>query len=181
MKSYWIELACPFCSSVGQYSALAQFDAHVATCKAKPTKEPTMKRFTAYRRNLSALVEAGHVQHTSDQRNADDQPQYEGVIWSDGTCTLRWRTAVASTSMFPSFAEMLKIHGHPEYGTRFVFHDDEPPAEWLETLRLYGYRLQDESKGELRFVEVEGKLGCTAMYMAKGTGLVQTLFDGSKS
>lgn len=141
----------------------------------------TMQRFTAYRPNLSALVEAGHVQHTAHQRNPDDQPQYEGIIWSDGTCTLRWRTAVASTSMFPSFEEMLKIHGHPEYGTRFKFHDGEPPEEWLDTLRAYGRRLQDESGGELRFVEVEGKLGCTAMFMANGTGLAQTLFDGAKA
>jgi hypothetical protein len=140
-----------------------------------------MQRFTAYRPNLSALVESGHVQHTANQRNADDQPQYEGIIWSDGTCTLRWRTAVASTSMFPSFADMIKIHGHPEYGTRFVFHDGEPPAEWLDALRAYGCKLRDESNGVLRFVEVEGRLGTTAMFMANGTGLVQTLFDGSKS
>lgn len=138
-----------------------------------------MQRFTVYRPNLSALVAAGHVQLTTDQRNADDQPQYEGVIWSDGSCTLRWRTAVASTSVFPSFADMIKIHGHPEYGTRIVFHDGLPPAAWMETLRAYGQRLEDESKGELRLVEVEDRDGGVAMFMARADdtgGLVQTLF-----
>lgn len=41
-----------------------------------------IERFTAYRRNIS---ERGT--HTEYQRNPDDAPQFEGVIWSDGSVT----------------------------------------------------------------------------------------------
>lgn len=84
-----------------------------------------IQRFTAYRRNLS---ERGT--HTEQQRNADDEPQYEGVIWTDGTVTLRWLTACASTSVWSTIKDMLDIHGHPEYGTEIIWHDGEAPAYW---------------------------------------------------
>lgn len=84
-----------------------------------------MKRFTAYRENLEA-----RGTHSAWQRNPDDQPQYEGVIWTDGTVTLRWLTACRSTSVWASIEDVLRIHGHPEYGTRIVWHDGEAPDEW---------------------------------------------------
>ena len=93
-----------------------------------------IQRFTAFRRNLSKLVDDGKVGHTQYQRNADDEPQYEGVIWSDGTVTLRWRTAAKSTSVFNSLRDMLNIHGHPEYGTDIVWHDQPMPPEWEHQL-----------------------------------------------
>jgi hypothetical protein len=34
-----------------------------------------IQRFTAFRRNLSKLVDDGKVGHTQYQRNADDEPQ----------------------------------------------------------------------------------------------------------
>lgn len=86
-------------------------------------------RFTAYRRNLS---ERGT--HTGAQANPDDEPQYEGVVFSDGSCVLKWLTASKSTSIFSSLAEMLQIHGHPEYGTDIVWHDGNVPAEWEHQL-----------------------------------------------
>jgi hypothetical protein len=86
-----------------------------------------MKRFTAYRRNLSA-----QNTHTHFQRNADDQPQFEGVIWSDGSVTLRWLTACRSTSVWANLEDMLNIHGHPEYGTEIQWHDGPAPQEWLD-------------------------------------------------
>lgn len=93
-----------------------------------------IRRFTAYRRNIS---ERGT--HTEAQRNPDDQPQFEGVVFTDGTCVLRWRTAMRSTSVFVSLQEMLQIHGHPEYGTELVFHDhDTTPPEWQAMLDAAG-------------------------------------------
>lgn len=86
-----------------------------------------MKRFTAYRRAIS-----GRDTHTALQKNADDEPQFEGVIWTDGTVTLRWLTACRSTSVWATLADMLNIHGHPEYGTDIVWHDHAaPPSEWV--------------------------------------------------
>lgn len=140
-----------------------------------------IRRFTGFRRALSELVEAGTVQHTAYQRNPDDAPQYEGVIWSDGSCTLRWRTAGASTSVFPSFEGMIKIHGHPEYGTEIVFHDGEPPAVWIETLRAYGMKLAEESEGRLVFCDVREKRdpsASVAIYVeyADHTGVFRVLY-----
>lgn len=91
-----------------------------------------MKRFTAYRRNL-----AQRGTHTELQRNADDEPQFEGVIWTDGTVTLRWLTACKSTSVWNNLEDMLNIHGHPEYGTEFIWHDGEVPEEWKSKVTLY--------------------------------------------
>jgi hypothetical protein len=88
-----------------------------------------MKRFTAYRRNISI-----RTTHNSLQKNADSEPQFEGVIWSDGSVALRWLTACRSTSVWANLADCLAIHGHPEYGTEIIWHDDAPPAEWLKQL-----------------------------------------------
>lgn len=79
-----------------------------------------IKRFTVYRPKLH---ERGT--HNESQRNAPDEAQFEGVVWSDGTCTLRWLTACRSTSVWESFEQMWAIHGHPEYGTQIVWHDPQ--------------------------------------------------------
>lgn len=83
-----------------------------------------MNRFTAYR---PAITEDTH---NEDQANAPDEPQFEGVVFTDGTCVIRWLTAIGSTSVWASFGDMLRIHGHPEYGTRFVFHDEPLKLPW---------------------------------------------------
>ena len=49
--------------------------------------------------------------------NGPDNPDYEGVIFSDGTVALRWLTKAHSLSFFPSWDMFHDIHGHPEYGT----------------------------------------------------------------
>lgn len=85
-----------------------------------------MKRFTLYRPNVPDT-------HTADQKAPADQPQLEGVIFSDGTTVLRWCTT-PSTSVWSSFEDMEKIHGHPEYGTYFVWHDDDQ-ADLLAALK----------------------------------------------
>lgn len=85
-----------------------------------------MNRFTVYR---PAIPEDTH---NEDQANAPDQPQYEGVVFFDGTCVIRWLTAVGSTSVWDSFGDCMRIHGHPEYGTYIEFHDAVLPLPWDE-------------------------------------------------
>lgn len=91
-----------------------------------------MKRFTAYRRNISQ-----RGTHTEWQRNPDDQPQYQGVVFDDGVTVIRWMTAVGSTSIFPDLNGMLRIHGHPEYGTEIIWHDGDEPLEWTLIMSEY--------------------------------------------
>lgn len=86
-----------------------------------------IKRFTAYRRNASSLQT-----HSDLHKNADDEPQYEGVIFTDGSVALRWLTPLRSTSIWPDLFSALGVHGHPEYGTFIEWHDCEPPVEWLK-------------------------------------------------
>jgi hypothetical protein len=89
-----------------------------------------IKRFTAYRRNISE-----RDTHSALHKNADSVPQYEGVVWSDGTATMRWLTPIRAHSVWASLYDALAIHGHPEYGTEIVWHDHEsPPQEWLDQL-----------------------------------------------
>jgi len=94
-----------------------------------------IRRFTAYRPKVAELGK-----HNDDQMNAPDEVQYEGVIFSDGSCALRWRTAVHSTSLWDSFEDAMRIHGHPEYGTRIVFHD-EPSGPQEEKEAILGIDL----------------------------------------
>ena len=49
--------------------------------------------------------------------NGPNDPDYEGVIFSDGTVALRWLTKAHSLSFFPTWEMFYAIHGHPEYGT----------------------------------------------------------------
>lgn len=99
-----------------------------------------MKRFTAYRRNISQKIT-----HNEFQKNADDQPQFEGVIWTDGSVTLRWLTACRSTSVWANLEDCLNIHGHPEYGTDIIWHDGAIPVEWEKQIkRAHGIGVKHE-------------------------------------
>lgn len=85
--------------------------------------ESQIKRFTVYRRgDISAT-------HTSNQVNPSGMPQYEGVVFSDGKCVLRWLTNVRSVSVWNSFADAMEIHGHfgPPYDTDIIWHDHIEP------------------------------------------------------
>ena len=55
--------------------------------------------------------------------NAGEGADYEGVIFSDGTVVIRWRTAYKSHSVWASYADFYQVHGHPEYGTVITFAD----------------------------------------------------------
>lgn len=75
-----------------------------------------MKTFTMFRRNVPDAT------HDANQKNAAGEPQFEGVVFTDGSVAIRWRTAINSTSVWASMDDMLKIHGHPEYDSELVWH-----------------------------------------------------------
>lgn len=77
---------------------------------------PAMRTFTMYRRNVPDET------HDANQKNAPDEPQFEGVVFSDGTVAIRWLTAKRSTAVWSSMDDMLAIHGHPEYGSEIVWN-----------------------------------------------------------
>lgn len=56
--------------------------------------------------------------------NSGSTPDYEGVVWSDGTVSIRWLTQYRSFSNWSSWDEFYAVHGHPEYGTTLCFKDD---------------------------------------------------------
>lgn len=47
----------------------------------------------------------------------------EGVVFSDGTCAMRWRTSTASTGFYDSVEDLIIIHGHGGK-TQVVYHDE---------------------------------------------------------
>jgi hypothetical protein len=66
--------------------------------------------------------------HDENQRGSPDEPQFEGIVFTDGSVAVRWRTAIHCTSVWASMDDMLKIHGHPEYGSELIWHDPEAKA-----------------------------------------------------
>jgi hypothetical protein len=79
-----------------------------------------MRMFTMYRRgDISAT-------HNEDTMNPPDEPQYEGVVFSDGSVAIRWRTAKRSTSVWASMEDMMAVHGHPEYDSELVWETPDP-------------------------------------------------------
>lgn len=61
--------------------------------------------------------------------NSGESPDYEGVIFTDGTVVIRWRTAFQSHSVWSCWSDFYHVHGHPEYGTRIEWHDGLPGPE----------------------------------------------------
>ena len=81
-----------------------------------------MKTFTMYRKgDLSGT-------HNGVQCNEPDAPQFEGIVFSDGKCAIRWLTKAGSVSVWDSFDDMMAIHGHPEarYGSVLVWTEKPP-------------------------------------------------------
>ena len=87
-----------------------------------------MRTFTMYRRNISTEA------HDENQRNSTDEPQFEGVIFSDGKVAIRWLTSKRSVSVWDCFEDMLAIHGHPEYGSVLSWHDKDEVMEEVSKL-----------------------------------------------
>lgn len=76
------------------------------------------RRFEGYRPEEPLREQIGAVE--------PGRPRFEGVVFSDGACIIRWRGEIRSTSVFDSFAAMMKAHGHPEYGTVIKWLDEAP-------------------------------------------------------
>jgi hypothetical protein len=78
-----------------------------------------MRRFRCYRPNPpEGYRESGAA-------NPPDEVQFEGVMFSDGTVCVRWLTEFRSHSVWASWDDLEKIHGHPEYGTVIEWLDAE--------------------------------------------------------
>lgn len=76
-----------------------------------------IRTFTGYRPSPPA----GYIEQGA--ANQPDEPQYEGVLFSDGTVCIRWATAYRSHSVWACWDDFYKIHGHPEYGTVITWGD----------------------------------------------------------
>lgn len=79
-----------------------------------------MRRFTVYRRHINTALHLEGI-----HKNAPDKPQFEGVQFSDSTVAVRWLTNNGSTAIWSSMEDLIKIHGHPEYGTEIIWHDEK--------------------------------------------------------
>lgn len=89
---------------------------------------PACWHFVGYRPDAAALG-----LHQPWQLNEADAPQYQGVIFADGSVAVRWLTARRSTSVWETFADMFDVHGHPEYGT-VIRWTDGAPQEALDVI-----------------------------------------------
>lgn len=76
--------------------------------------------------------------------NAGQSPDYEGVIFSDGTVAIRWLTDYPSHSVWNSMHDFYQVHGHPEYGTRIEWTATAPRASTFidEKAKLLGKRVR---------------------------------------
>ena len=76
-----------------------------------------MRTFAGYRPNppedyaRKGITNCGYV------------PDYEGVIFADGSVVIRWLTTYKSHSVWPDWDTFYQVHGHPEYGTVIEFDD----------------------------------------------------------
>ena len=75
------------------------------------------RRFVGYRPQVPAHYVAGGY------GNLPGEAQYEGVIFGDGTTVVRWLTEFRSTSVWASYDELMKVHGHADYGTVIAWLD----------------------------------------------------------
>lgn len=74
----------------------------------------------------------------------------DGVVWADGTVTLRWFGAHASTVCWAGIGDAVAVHGH-DGATRFVYDDlgvpqSDYPSVWAE---LTGWVQAAEEDGEM--------------------------------
>lgn len=81
----------------------------------------SMRTFIVYR------TEAKSLKSDVDTHNylEGDQPQFEGVQFSDGKVVQRWLTPSRSTVLWDSWEDLCVVHiyAHPDYGTRVEWSD----------------------------------------------------------
>ncbi len=76
-----------------------------------------MRTFTVYQKSPP-------TEYTAEGRaNPPDQPQFQGVVFDDGSVAVCWLTAFPSISVWGSLEALKRVHGHPEYGTAWVWAD----------------------------------------------------------
>ncbi len=76
-----------------------------------------MRYFTGYRPKVpDHYVSGGYG-------NLPQEPQFQGVVFDDGTVAVRWLTQFRSTSFWPSIEEFEAVHGHADYETVIEFTD----------------------------------------------------------
>jgi len=76
-----------------------------------------IRRFECYRPNPPEGYREQGV------ANLPEEVQFEGVVFSDGTVCIRWLTQFRSHSVWQSWDDVEKVHGHPEYGTEIRWLD----------------------------------------------------------
>jgi hypothetical protein len=81
-----------------------------------------VRRFQLYRPNPPAEYREKGI------AAAPNEVQLEGVVFGDGTVSVRWCTAFKSFSNWDSWETFEHVHGHPEYGT-VVRWLDEPTQD----------------------------------------------------
>ena len=107
LKNVWVETYTGKYWEDGARDILAALEESLAALPAIPLDRADTRTFTMFRR--------GDLSETHDQNQrppAPDEPNFWGVVWPDGTCTLRWCGAVAATSVWASFDDAMKVHGH---------------------------------------------------------------------
>lgn len=87
--------------------------------------KPVARTFAGYRPNPPEEYRDKGI------TNAGLVPDYQGVIFSDGTVVIRWLTQYRSHSVWNNWTDFYQVHGHPEYGTEIIFDDGgNPPSDW---------------------------------------------------
>ena len=109
----------------------------------KDKSKTRIQRFTVYRK---AINDVGAKTHNNASMNADDEPQYEGVIFTDGTVVLRWLTKFGASEFFDNIEAALTIHGHPEYETEIIWHDGPAPKIWTDQVKAYKKKHEKDSR-----------------------------------
>lgn len=71
-----------------------------------------MRLFNAYRSMSVERQEKGLANHS-------EKPQFQGVVFDDGSVTVRWMTSVRSTHHYGSYRDFARIMGGT--GTRVEF------------------------------------------------------------
>lgn len=79
-----------------------------------------METFTVYRTKAREVVN----EIEKSNYNQPDMPQFEGIVFHDGTVAIRWFTETRSTSVWSSMEDLKKVHiyAHPDYGTRIEWN-----------------------------------------------------------
>ena len=84
---------------------------------------------------MTALPRLFHLQRDHDVTGVSGTGRVaDGVLWPDGTVSIRWTGPMPSAVFWHSLANALHVHGHGG-ATRIVWADEQPPADRAAVLR----------------------------------------------